>query len=103
MKIPIVALVTIAIAILWSMDPIPQDINYHNFADARTIFSISNFWNVVSNLPFLFVGLYALDKLFRLKTIVHETQIRTAFSFLFVGVAFVALGSGYYHCEKEEE
>ena len=33
--------------------PIPQDQSYHQFADQRAIFGIPNFWNVVSNLPFL--------------------------------------------------
>ena len=36
--------------------PIPQDQSYHQFADQRTILGIPNFWNVVSNLPFLAVG-----------------------------------------------
>ena len=36
--------------------PIPQDPSYHSFADTRTILGIPNFWNVISNAPFLFVG-----------------------------------------------
>ena len=95
----ICSIAVVLLLVLIFMNPIPQDINYHNFADARMILSISNFWNVVSNLPFFFVGIYALDKLFRLKTIVHEKGMRMAFSFLFVGVVFVALGSGYYHLD----
>src|SRR5258708_23386311 len=38
------------------LPPIPQDQSYHQFADQRTIFGIPNFWNVVSNLPFLVAG-----------------------------------------------
>ena len=45
----------IVIGVFLFMAPIPQDINYHNFADGRTMFHISNFWNVLSNLPFFMV------------------------------------------------
>ena len=33
--------------------PIPQSQIYHGFADQRTLLGIPNFWNVVSNLPFI--------------------------------------------------
>ncbi len=33
------------------IEPIAQDSSYHNFADGREIYNISNFWNVVSNNP----------------------------------------------------
>ena len=36
--------------------PIPQPQIYHRFADQRTLLGIPNFWNVVSNLPFILVG-----------------------------------------------
>src|SRR5215468_7870367 len=43
----------ISLAGLLLLPPILQDQNYHQFADQRTILGIPNFWNVVSNLPFL--------------------------------------------------
>ena len=36
--------------------PIPQSQIYHQFADQQTLLGIPNFWNVVSNLPFILVG-----------------------------------------------
>jgi hypothetical protein len=42
--------------VLIYLGPIAQDETYHSFADSRTIFGIPNFWNVISNLPFAFVG-----------------------------------------------
>jgi hypothetical protein len=42
------------------LPPIPQDQAYHLFADQRTLFGIPNFWNVVSNLPFIVVGAVGL-------------------------------------------
>ena len=40
------------------MGPIPQDHGYHAFADNRSMGGIPNFWDVLSNLPFLILGLY---------------------------------------------
>jgi len=34
----------------------PQDQSYHLFADCRAVAGIPNFWNAVSNLPFLAIG-----------------------------------------------
>ena len=36
--------------------PVCQDINYHHFADRNEYFSVPNFFNVISNLPFLIIG-----------------------------------------------
>jgi hypothetical protein len=41
---------------------IPQDQGYHQFADQRTMFAVLNFWNVLSNLPFLAVGVAGLRR-----------------------------------------
>jgi hypothetical protein len=51
-------LAAIAIAAMLFVPPIHQDAGYHDFADQRTIFGVPNFWNVVSNLPFLAVALW---------------------------------------------
>lgn len=78
-------------------DPIAQDIKYHMFKDHRTIFGISNFWNVVSNLPFLLVGIFGLHSIIisHKMRLIHD--LRTAYLLLFGGLSLVALGSGYYH------
>ena len=49
-----------SLAALLLLPPIPQDQSYHQFADQRTLFGIPNFWNVVSNLPFIAVGAVGL-------------------------------------------
>lgn len=68
--------------------PILQNEDYHNFSDADTILGIPNFWNVISNLPFLFIGILGLKKL---------ANYGIAYSVFFVGIIMVAFGSGYYH------
>jgi len=45
---------------IWLLPPIAQPLGYHDLADKRTIWGIPNFANVVSNLPFLFVGMDGL-------------------------------------------
>jgi glutathione peroxidase len=73
---------------------------YHHFADRRAWLGIPNFLNVVSNLPFLVVGLLGLRVLqahqHPATAFAHRWE-RRAFALLFAAVALVALGSGYYH------
>ena len=54
-----------SLAALLLLPPILQDQNYHRFADERTLFSIPNFWNVISNLPFIAVGAAGLRQFYR--------------------------------------
>lgn len=86
-----VAAATLAAA-FW-LEPIPQDPGYHAFADRSALLGIPNFWNVATNLPFLFVGLLGLAWRSRLQT---EAQ-RAQYVCFCIGVAFVGLGSAYYH------
>ena len=50
-----------SLAALPLLPPIPQDQSYHRFADQRTLLGVPNFWNVVSNLPFIAVGAGGCD------------------------------------------
>src|SRR5262245_44027782 len=56
----LLGLMAASLAILPLLPPIPQDPNYHQFADQRSLLGIPNFWNVVSNLPFVLVGAIGL-------------------------------------------
>jgi hypothetical protein len=56
----LLGLMAASLAILPLLPPIPQDPSYHQFADQRTLLGIPNFWNVVSNLPFVLVGAIGL-------------------------------------------
>jgi hypothetical protein len=71
--------------------PIKQNEEYHNFSDKTTLLNIPNFWNVVSNLPFLIVGLVGLFKLNSF------TTSKIQYGIFFTGIALVSFGSGYYH------
>jgi hypothetical protein len=88
-----VAAAAIVAALL--LDPLPQDAAYHRFADRRALFGVPNFWNVATNLPFLFVGLLGLVKFRRLA----NPALAFHYSFLSTAVAAVALGSAHYHLQ----
>jgi hypothetical protein len=76
--------------------PIPQDENFHHFADIRSMFSVANFWNVMSNLIFLLIGITALQKLWSNK-LVLIAQVRASYYIFFTGLLLVAFGSAWYH------
>jgi len=88
---------TIAMAVVWNLPAMPQDLHYHRFADQRTLLEIPNFCNVLSNLPFLFVGIFGLYGLLRSKKIQLIDAQKPASIIFFFAVAWVAIGSGYYH------
>jgi len=79
------------------LDPIEQDIGYHIFVDQRALLGIPNFWNVISNIPFLLVGIMGLYSIFISQRIVFITELKIAYTLFFLGVSLVAFGSGYYH------
>lgn len=82
---------------------IPQSQEYHNFADQREFFGIPNALNVISNFPFLVIGLVGLvlchyRNYFKLR-LQGEVWGWTLF---FIGVAAVAFGSSYYHLKPND-
>jgi len=80
-------LAAISLLGLLLVPPIPQSQIYHGFADRRTLLGIPNFWNVVSNLPFILVGALGLWKVRR----------DLSASIFFLGVFLTGFTSSYYH------
>lgn len=78
-------------------DPQPQ--SYHVFADRRSFAGIPNFANVVSNLPFIAVGLWGLVFLLRTDSAEHFVDWRERWPYLVVvaGLVMTAFGSTYYY------
>ena len=80
-----------------AVDPIAQDPRYHDFADTRRVFGVPNFWNVVSNLPFLVVGLIGLGVVAGRAGLTHSSEMRWPWVMFFAGLVMTAFGSGYFH------
>lgn len=80
--------------------PITQPQAYHHFADRREFFGIPNTLDVLSNLPFLVVGLLALRFV---RQTWHDPDVFATpsegriYTALFLDVALTGLGSAYYH------
>ena len=81
---------------VFSLSPIPQDAAYHQFADKNSYYGVSNFWNVLSNLPFLLTGLLGLWDIDRGRLAILP-EFRAGYLTFFIGVALVGPGSAYYH------
>src|SRR5215475_4918732 len=81
-----------AAAGLAAMPPILQDPSYHDFADARRLLGIPNFWNVISNLPFMAVGAAGL-------ALYRKDAPAVA---LFAGFLLTGFGSTYYHLAPDD-
>ncbi|NNF35767.1 MAG: alkaline phytoceramidase [Saprospiraceae bacterium] len=84
-------------AIMAIMAPIPQDPEYHNFADQRTIMGIPNFWDVMSNLPMLFIGIIGLKYSIKTYTLRKDFVTRMLPVILSLGIFCAPFGSAYYH------
>jgi hypothetical protein len=85
-------LMIITLVALLPLPPLLQDQAYHHFADRRELFGIPNFWNVVSNLPFIVVGATGLLRFHRDAT----TAV------LFTGLLLTGFGSSYYHLDPND-
>ena len=90
-------LIVVVVVVLFFSPPITQDLLYHNFSNGNMIFDIPNFWNVVTNLPFLIVGLFGLINLNIL------SKPRFQYIIFFIGLIFIAFGSSYYHMNPNNE
>lgn len=83
------------------VSPISQSLDYHNFADTNSFIGIPNALNVISNLAFILVGLYAI--------VLVSKNKRSLYKFYWsaliysIGIVFVGLGSGYYHWTPDND
>lgn len=93
----------VALALLFGFtSPVPQDPAYYLFADGRTMLSIPNFWNVTSNLPFMFIGIWGMYVVWKLGQALSDFGLRNAYLVFFTGVFLTAFGSGYFHLEPRD-
>ncbi len=84
---------------VFSRPRVPQDPAYHLFADGRSMFGIPNFFDVVSNLPFLVAGIWGLIRLMPRGQIqgFREERERWPYVVFCLSMAMTCCGSAYYH------
>ncbi|MEW6086786.1 MAG: ceramidase domain-containing protein [bacterium] len=78
---------------------IPQYLSYHQFIDNRVFFGIPNFMDVVSNLPFIIIGLVGSIYLVKKYNSCSKEEKLVSLSYLifFISIFLTGFGSGYYH------
>lgn len=84
------------------VDPIAQDPAYFLFADQRRMLGIPHFMDVMSNLPFLVIGIIG----WRVVTVHPETvspATRLAWKIFFFGIVLTAFGSGFFHWRPDNQ
>jgi hypothetical protein len=100
-RLVLLALLTVvALGAVWLLPPIQQSQSYHNFAHRTEYLGIANFWNVISDVAFLFVAAAAWPRLN--SQMLHEPWKRTCFRVLLLGIALTAFGSAYYHWQPTD-
>lgn len=98
----LIASVLLVLAILL-YGPIPQDMRYHQFADNKSALGIANLWNVLSNIPFLIVGLLGLVALKKNDSAIRDAGLLQISRLFFTGLILTAFGSAYYHLAPTNE
>ena len=97
----LLASLTAAVTVVFFLHPIPQNEGYHNFADQRALLGIPHCLDVLSNLPFLIVGLWGiwivLSNSGAASNRFLDSRERWPYFVFFFGVALTAFGSSYYH------
>lgn len=92
----------VALVLLYTQGAIPQDQGYYNFADRRTWLGIPNAADVLSNIPFLVVGIWGLAVIYsgqaerRARMFIDRAE-RLPYLAFFLGVGLVGFGSGWFH------
>ena len=108
-KLRVLAILSLGMLLIAAIaPPIPQPLEYHQFADQRDYFGIPNFFNVVSNLAFLFVGIAGLTFLLSsrvsspYRSFIKPCE-RWSYMILFLGVTLTGVGSAYYHLAPDND
>ena len=87
--------VMLVIATAFYVGPIAQDLDYHHFADQRTLVGIPHANDVLSNLPFCLFGLAGLTLAWRRRDRLDDGG--NMYLGFFLGVLLTGFGSAYYH------
>lgn len=93
----------VGVLIVLIIPAIPQDPEYHNFADQRQILGISHFWNVISNLPFIIVSYIAVSNLLQGGMLKYPQALFSCYLIFFIAMGAVGVGSAYYHLQPTNE
>jgi hypothetical protein len=83
-----------SIVFVMSLPRTGQNPSFHIFADQREILGLPNFYNVITNLPFVVIGFIGL-LFFVNKERAHTHKLASIV--LFTGIICIGAGSAWYH------
>lgn len=82
---------------------IPQDQSYHDFADQRNLIGIPNTLNVISNFPYLIIGVVGFILCFYPNYLgLSSIGEVWGFAIFYIGITTTAFGSAYYHLKPND-
>ncbi|MBN9296846.1 MAG: ceramidase domain-containing protein [Filimonas sp.] len=94
----ILCVASVLILLAFILPPVSQPNSFHHFADGRPWLGIANAGNVLSNLSFLFVGIYGMFFCFQAQ---RQANVKIAYLAVFIGLILTSLGSAYYHWQPD--
>ncbi|XP_026405567.1 uncharacterized protein LOC113300578 isoform X1 [Papaver somniferum] len=83
---------------------IPHSPNHHRFSDMRNFLGVPNTLNVITNFPFLIVGV--LGFVICLQGSIFVISLRGevwGWAFFYAGIVGIAFGSAYYHLKPDDD
>lgn len=96
------AVTVLVVVAVFFVPPIAQDPAYHDFADKRSWLGVPHFGNVMSNLPFILVGVLGLLELKKVgydRNRFADPREGIAYAVCITGIGLVGFGSAYYHLD----
>ena len=104
----VLSLTILPLGVMLAVKPFPQPLSYHNFADQRPMLCVPHALNVLSNLPFVIVGMCGLLVLYRRRMqppcdALQTTKERHHYLVFFLCIALTGIGSAYYHAEPTND
>jgi uncharacterized membrane protein YhaH (DUF805 family) len=102
----LLALIAATTLVVFLSPPISQNEAYHNFADQRALLGIPHCLDVLSNIPFLIVGVWGMWLVLSKRAAASKRFLdpgeRWPYLVFFIGVALTAFGSSYYHLHPND-
>jgi hypothetical protein len=106
--LPVILFGLAALVVMFILPRMPQAQSYHRFKDDRPLLGLPNALNVVSNIPFLAIGVCGLWYFLAGtgarpgRTYLLPAE-RWPFVVMFLGVALTGFGSSYYHLAPDND
>ena len=98
-KIAFLLLILVSVSALFFLlvEPVAQPKKYLQFADQRMLLGIKNFWNVVSNLPLILLGICGVVMACKRQLVHDNCSVTPVYLTLFTAVIFTGIGSIWFH------